>query len=116
MSFTYIGLAAFLFVGMTLINRVLEGAMIGASEITILNQLTIFRSLNVVGLFDIPVLNLDFLTVGIPHLFKWDYAFFGGNASIVQYFLYSLTAAASFGLFILMLGLLYNMLGRLRGA
>jgi hypothetical protein len=112
MSFRYIGLAAFIFVGMTLVNRVLEGAMIGASEVTILNQLTIFRELNVAGLFGVPVLNLEFLTVGLPHLFKWDYSFFGGNASIIQYFLYSFTAAAAFGLFILMLGLLYNMFGR----
>jgi hypothetical protein len=115
MSFRYIGLAAFLFVGMTAINRVLEGALIGSSEVTILNQLTVFRELNVVGFFSVPVLNLDFLTQGLPHLFKWDYSFFGGNASIIQYFLYSMTAAASFGLFLLMLGLLYNMFGRATG-
>jgi len=94
---------------------VLEGAMIGADEMTILNQLTIFRELRVAGLFSVPVVNLQFLTHGIPRLFLWDYAFFGGNAGIVQYFLYSFTAAASFGLFILMLGLIFNMFGRLRG-
>ena len=115
MSFRFIGLVAFIFVGMTVINRVLEGAMIGSGEITILNQLTVFRELNVAGLFSIPVLNLNFLTVGLPHLFKWDYSFFAGNAGLIQYFLYSFTAAASFGLFLMMMGVVWNTIGRARG-
>ena len=115
MTFRYIGMATFIFIGFTVINRMLEGVMINASEIEILNQLTIFRELRVAGLFSIPVLNLDFLVVGIPHLFKWDYSFFGGNAGLFQYFLYSFTAAASFGMFIIVMGMLYNMLGRVRG-
>jgi len=115
MSMRTIGILAFLFVGMTVINRVLEGAMIGSSEVGILNQLTIFRELNVAGLFSVPVLNLEFLTVGIPHLIKWDYSFFAGNAGLIQYFLYSFTAAVSFGLFVMMLGVIWNTIGRVRG-
>jgi len=115
MSFRFIGLVSFMFIGMTVINRVLEGAMIGAGEITILNQLTVFRELNVAGMFSVPVLNLEFLTVGLPRLFKWDYSFFNGNAGLIKYFLYSFTAAASFGLFIMMMGVIWNTIGRVRG-
>lgn len=115
MSMRTIGILAFLFVGMTIINRVLEGALVGASEFEILNQLTIFRELNVAGLFSVPVLNLEFLTQGIPHLIKWDYSFFGGNAGIIQYFLYSFTAAVSFGLFLMMMSVIWNTIGRARG-
>lgn len=109
-----IGFLAFCFVGMTLINRILEGAFIAANDVTILNQLTVFRDLELFGLFTVPVPNLSFITEGIPHLVKWDYSFFGGNAAVFQYFLYSLTAALSFFLFMLVLGLLYQYFSRVR--
>lgn len=110
----FIGFLAFMFVGMTLLNRILEGAFIVAADVTLLNQLTVFRDLELFGLFSVPVPNLSFLTVGIPRLVKWDYSFFGGNAGIIQYFLYSITAALSFILFILVLGLLYQYFNRIR--
>lgn len=114
MSVNFIGFLAFVFVGMTLINRIMEGVFIAGAEIDSLNQLTVFRDIEIFGLFSVPVPNLEFLTSGIPHLVKWDYSFFGGNAGIIQYFLYSLTAAVSFGLFVLMIGLLYQYFNRSR--
>lgn len=110
----FIGFLAFCFVGMTVINRILEGAFIAAADVTILNQLTIFRDLELFGLFSVPVPNLDFIITGIPRLIKWDYSFFGGNAGIIQYFLYSATAAMSFFLFVLIIGLLYQYFNRVR--
>lgn len=107
-----IGFGAFLFIGFTIINRILEGAMISTGEIEVLNQLTVFRTIQVLEMFSIPVPNLDFFTVAIPRLFMWDYAFFGGHGAIIQYFLYSVTAVASFGLFVTVVGLLYNYFGR----
>jgi hypothetical protein len=112
MPFSFIGFASFLFVGFTLINRILEGAMIASSEMELLNQLTVFRSVEVLGLFSIPVPNLSFFTTAIPKLFTWDYSFFGGNSGIIQYLFYSITAAASFGLFIVIVGTLINYFGR----
>lgn len=108
MSNNQIGLVAFLFVGMTLINRILEGVMIAAGDVTIINQITIFRSLNVMGLFSVPVINISYFTSGLPHLLKWDYSFFTGNGGVIQYFLYSFTAMISFGLFILLIATLVN--------
>jgi hypothetical protein len=107
----FIGFAAFLFVGFTFLNRVLEGIMIGAGDVTILNQLSVFRSLTLFSTWSIPVPNLDFITVALPRIFTWDYTFFGGMGGLIQYLLYSVTAAASFGLFVLTIGLLYNYFG-----
>jgi len=105
MNYRLIGFLSFLFVGMTLLNRMLEGVLIAASEVAILNTLTITHDQTIFGLFTVPVLNTDFFFTGIPRLVKWDYSFFGGNAAIFQYLLYSLTFAVTFGLFVLIVGM-----------
>jgi hypothetical protein len=110
-----IGLLSFNFVGLTLINRVLEGQFIQTADVSILNAVLVFREISVFGLFTIPVPNMSFVTEGLPHLVRWDYSFFGGNAAIIAYFLYSLTAALQFLLFSLIIGLLYQYFGRTRG-
>lgn len=112
MSIAFIGFLAFCFVGMTTINRIMEGAFISSSDMTVINNLTIFKSYDVFGVFSIPLPNLEFLTQGLPHLVKWDYSFFGGNAGLIQFFLYSLTAAMAFGLLMLFIGTLATSLAR----
>ena len=108
----WIGFLAFCFVGMTTLNRILEGAFISASEVSIINTLTITHDQTIFGLFSVPVLNTDFFFVGIPRLVKWDYSFFGGNAALFQYFLYSMTFALSFVLFIAIVGMVSQYFGR----
>lgn len=93
------------FVGMTMLNRMAAGAFISSADVTILNTLTITRDQTIFGLFTVPVINTDFFFVGIPRLVKWDYSFFGGNAAIFQYLLYSLTFALTVFLFITIIGL-----------
>jgi len=105
MEFNKIGFLAFLFVGMTLLNRILEGAFITTSDVSIMNTLTITHDQSIFGLFTVPVLNTSFFFEGIPRLVKWDYSFFGGNAAIFQYFLYSLTFALTFMIFVIIIGM-----------
>ena len=109
-----IGILAFCFIGFTLINRALGGAFISSPEISSLNNLAIFREQTVGGLFTVPVLNLSYFTEGIPHLIKWDYSFFGGNAAIFQYFLYTLSAVVAFLLLSMVLGLAGQFINRVR--
>jgi hypothetical protein len=109
-----IGFLTFIFVGMTLVNRILEGAFITSAEVGVMNSLAIFRNMNIAGVFTIPIPNLSFFTDGIKHLVTWDYSFFGGNAALIQFFLYSLTAAAAFLLFTIIIGLVYSAFARLR--
>ena len=97
---------------MTLLNRILEGLFITASDVGIINTLTLTRSQEVFGLFTMPVINTDFFFVGIPRLVKWDYSFFGGNAAIFQYLLYTLTFALTFLLFALLVGLVSQFFAR----
>ena len=110
--FNQIGFLAFLFAGMTWFNRIIEGNMIEADEIAIMNTMTITHSQSVFGLFSIPVINTDFFLVGIPRLVKWDYSFFGGNAALFQYFLYSMTFALTFALFVIIIGVMSNYFAR----
>lgn len=108
------GFLAMSFVGMTIINRIMEGAFMSSTDVSILNNVLVFRPVNVFGLFQISVPNMSFLTEGLPHLIRWDYSFFGGNAVIIQYLFYSITAFMAFLLFIIMLGVVFNMLSRSR--
>ena len=112
MGVNLIGFLAFCFVGMTLLNRILEGLFITTSDVAIINTLTLTRSQEVFGLFTMPVINTDFFFVGIPRLVKWDYSFFGGNAAIFQYLLYTLTFALTFLLFALLVGLVSQFFAR----
>lgn len=111
MGFHLVGFLAFCFVGMTMLNRILAGAFITASDVAVINTLTIMRDVKIAW-FEIPVINTDFFFVGIPRLVKWDYSFFGGNAAIFQYFFYSLTFALSFLLFTIVVGLVFQYLRR----
>lgn len=108
----FIGFLAMNFVGMTLLNRLAEKSFIKAADVAIANTLTITREQEIFGLFTMPIINTDFFFTGIPRLVKWDYAFFGGNAAILQYFLYSLTFALTFMLFTIMIGLVYQYFSR----
>lgn len=110
--YQFIGFLATSFAGMTWLNRLLEGKMIEADEIGIMNTLTLTHEQSIYGLFTMPVINTDFFFVGIPRLVKWDYSFFGGNAAIFQYFLYSLTFALTFMLFIILIGVIANWFSR----
>jgi hypothetical protein len=101
MNIAFVGFLSLIFIGMTLLNRILEGNFILGSDLAVVNQLTVFSNLNIFGFISIPVPNLDFIITGIPRLIKFDYSFFGGSAGFFQYALYSLTAAMSFGLFIM---------------
>ena len=106
-----IGFLTFLFVGMTTFNRILEGSLITASDVAIINKLTITHDVKI-GWLNVPALNIDFFRVGLVRLVKWDYSFFGGNAAIFQYFLYSLTFALAFMLFLAIVGMVSQFFGR----
>lgn len=108
-----IGFLAMAWGGMTLLNRFIEGRFITASDTSIMNTLTITHSQSIAGIFSVPIINTDFFFTGIPRLVKWDFSFFGGNASIIQFFLYSFTFAVSFMLFLVIIGMVFQFLSRL---
>jgi len=98
-----IGLLTFLFLGFTLINRVLEGALVVNSDIAIVSTLYVFIPVRLFW-FTISVPNISFFTEGIPHLLKMDYSFFAGTAGLFTYFFYAITAMIGFLLLVTFLG------------
>lgn len=112
MPYQLVGFLAFVFVGMTTLNRILEGAFITSSDVGVMNNLTLTHSQEIKGLFSVPVINANFFFVGLPRLVKWDYSFFGGNAAIFQYFLYSFTAAVAFMMFVIIIGVVSQYFAR----
>jgi len=104
----WIGFCATSWLGLTLINRILEGQFLTSSESSWWCSIQLFNEFRVFDLFTLPVLNFQFFTVGIPSLLRWDYSFFGGNAELIQYLLYTVTAVVAFILFVIMVGLLFN--------
>lgn len=111
-GFKFIGFLSMAFAGMTMLNRLTERLFIELADTAIINTLTIMREQTIFGLFSVPVLNTDFFFVGIPRLVKWDYSYFGGNAAIFQYLLYSMTAALTFLLLIIIIGLVSQYFSR----
>ncbi len=110
--FNKMGFLAWCFVGMTMLNRILEGAFITSSDVGVLNTLTLTRDQTIFGQFTVPMINTDFFFTGIPRLVKWDYSYFGGNAAIFQYFLYTLTFALTFALFVILIGMVFQFFSR----
>lgn len=109
-----IGFLAMAWIGLTLINRILEGAFITGAETAWINTMSFTQNFNFLNLFFVPIMNFQFFTEGIPSLLRWDYSFFGGQAQIIQYMLYSITAVVSFILFGILLGLIYSAFSRSR--
>ena len=55
MGYDTMGMLAFWFVNMTAINRVMEGTFITASDVGVVNSLSIFRQLDLFGFIPIPI-------------------------------------------------------------
>lgn len=106
MNFTLIGFLGSSFIGFTLLNRIIEGAWIKSADVAIMQTLTITQNVQV-GFFSIPVPNTSYIS-GLMRLVQWDYSFFGGNAQIIQFFLYSLTFAVAVSLLMIILGVIVN--------
>ncbi len=110
MDLALIGFLGTCFIGLTYLNSIATGTFIAAGDVAIMNQVMGFYVINV-GPFPIPIPNLNFLA-GLMHLIIWDYSYFGGQAVIIQYALFSFSMAFQFMLFILMATMAYNVIKR----
>lgn len=99
------------FIGCTLISRILEGAWFSATDVAIMNDLAVFRDIQILGLFSIPALNLSFFTEGLPHMLMWDYPFFGGTYELGRYILYTLSIGVVWGILVVFVGVLSQRFG-----
>ena len=93
-----------------LTSRIIDGAYFSASDAALFDTLTVIRSYNVFGLFNIPWLNPDFFIVGLPKLVAWDYSFFGGEYEIFKYLFYVVSIGVAWGFFVATVGILSQFL------
>jgi len=107
-----IGFLAMTWVGLTMINQIQEGYLITSAETAHLNQLMFTQEFTLLDTFHLPIMNFEFFSVGIPSLLQWDYGFFGGNAQIIQYMLYSLTAVVSMIVLLIIVGTVTSFFAR----
>lgn len=107
----FVGFLAMSWIGLTVINRVMEAQFISAAETSFLNDFAFTQQFNILNLVTVPVINFNFIS-GLTRLFKWDYAFFGGNAQMIQYMLYTLNEIGAFILFSMMLYMLSGFITR----
>lgn len=109
MSPKYLMFCALVMVVGVLVSLMMGGSYFGATEVSWINDLTVFRTYDVFNLISLPLLNIRFFTVGIPHLIMWDYAFFGGGYAIFQWFLYVITIGVVWGLVIAVIAVISNL-------
>jgi hypothetical protein len=106
-----IGFLSTIFVGFTIINSIIGGEIVRSGNITNqFNNILMFRSVNL-GIITFPVPNLNFIFDGLPHLVNFQYSFFGGNAQLIMYFLYTASAAIAFVLFLSVVGVAFYKYG-----
>jgi len=106
MDFKWIGWAATVFLGLTIINGICGGVLIGTTDVAILNQMGITQKIDI-GFMTLPVPNANFIE-GIFHLLSFDYSFFGGMGQLILYGLYAVTFMVGFSMFVLIIGLGVN--------
>jgi len=106
MNFVWIGFLGTVFVGLTFINRTIEGTWISTTDVAILNQMSLMQKVDI-GFTSLPVPNTSFLS-GLYHLMQGDYSFFGGNGQMIYFLFQSITFMVSFMLLITIIGIAIN--------
>ena len=86
MSTKFISFLAMVWFLSTLICLIMEGSYFGQSHASIIKDLSIFTTVPIIGTFSVPVININFFTMGMPKLLLWDYSFYTGGWQIIRWF------------------------------
>lgn len=105
-GYEWIGWLASTFLGFTIINRILEGAWIGSTDISILNEARITQNVSF-GFFSVPLPSTSYFQ-GILKMLSGDYSFFGGNAQIFYFVFQTVTFMIGFAILVLIISIAVN--------
>jgi len=105
-GYEWIGWLTTVFLGLTIINHILEGAWIGATDIAILNNARITQTVNF-SFFSIQLPSTSYFQ-GIMQMLRGDYSFFGGNAQIFYFFFQTVTFMIGFAMLVLLISVAVN--------
>lgn len=105
-GYEWIGWLATVFLGLTVINRVLAGTWISAADVTILNKARLTQNVSF-GFFSVPLPSTSFIQ-GVMDMLKGDYSLFSGNAQIFYFFFQTVTFMIGFALFVMLVSIAVN--------
>jgi len=72
----------------TIISLTFGGAWFSAIDLETANAFTIFKQVNILGLWSVTIPSIDFFLSGAKALMTMDFAFFQGGLQILQWFLF----------------------------
>jgi len=81
-----------------LVSLIIDGALYGAGELSIMNSLTGYSVVDIGSITAIPKMAIGFLTHGLPKLISWNYGFFTGRFVVLRWIMASLSGAVIWGL------------------
>jgi hypothetical protein len=97
----------------TVLSFIMGGVWFDANTKSIFGSLTMFKDYNILG-FHMPWINYQYFTVGIPKLFQFNFAFFGGSAGFFKYLLYVFSIGIIWGIVVTFIGYILNFFGSRR--
>ncbi|MDD5511581.1 MAG: hypothetical protein PHI12_12335 [Dehalococcoidales bacterium] len=72
----------------TLISLTFAGAWFSDADVDIANSFTVWKQVNILGLWSVNTINLDFFIGGAKSLMMMDFAFFVGAGQLFQWFMF----------------------------
>jgi len=94
MRHTFIMYLAFSLIVCNLTCLIIDGAWLGAEDLTLMQNLTGFGSIKAAGMFGVFTMFVGFLTHGLPRLIMWDYSFLSGGLQIIRWILFTFSIGA----------------------
>lgn len=90
----YIMFLAFTLLAGNILCVILDGAWLGAEDVTLIGYLTGMTNLQTASWTAIFTVPFNFFTHGLPKLILWDFSFLQGDASIFRWFLFVISIGA----------------------
>ena len=97
----------------TLISLTFAGAWLGTTDVDTANSLTVFKQVNILGLWTVTIPSIDFFLTGAKSLIMMDFAFFSGPGAILQWFMFfTFGLAIIWGIYIIVINIIQSFFHR----
>jgi len=97
----------------TLISLTFSGAWLGSYDVGVANSFTVFKQVNILGLWSVTIPNIDFFLSGAKSLLMMDFAFFAGAGQLLQwFFFFTMGLGLIWGFFTVIIGVVQSVLRR----
>jgi len=90
----FIMFLAFALLAGNLLCVIIDGAWLGAEDLSLIGYLTGMTNLQTASWTAIFTIPFNFFTHGLPKLLLWDFSFFSGSLQIIRWFLFVISIGA----------------------